>query len=325
MRRRYGLVAALAVILAGCSTGQPGDSASGLTKISYAILSPSASFAPELLMGSEPQMCAPYGVAPSITVLNAAAAGPALAAGQIQAVRDGTGAVLATASKNPAGIKIAATVGNAPYFLWGAKEIRSIGDLKGQTVGASASGAVADLVMRETLSENGLQPGTDVKITYGGSASSLFGLAASGAIKGLVYPEPLPATVTAAGVHKIAEVSADPRIAPILSTVIAVSARVATGQREAVTGLLRCLAAASQLALRGDQRVVAALAKAAKIDEPTAAAQLAGVRAAGTFALAPLTAGDARAVMAVLEKQGVQRFGPFDPSEVIDDSLLPRS
>jgi ABC-type nitrate/sulfonate/bicarbonate transport system substrate-binding protein len=314
-------IALVGVLAAACSSGSSGES--GLTRISYGILSPSASFAPELLIGADPGFCAPYGVAPSVTVINAATSGPALASGQIQAVRDGTGAILTNALKNPAAIKIVGTVGNAPYFLWVAKDITSVEQLRGHTVGVSAAGAVADLVIRETLTEHGLRTGTDVKITYGSSAGSLFGLAASGAIQGLVYPAPLPATVMAAGFHKISEVSDDPRVAPILSTVIAVSASLAAN-RAAVTGLIRCIAAATPLALRGDPRVVAALSKAAGIDQATATAQLAGVRGPNTFALAPLTVNEARTEIAVLEQQGVQQFGAFDPASVIDSSLLPQ-
>lgn len=130
--------------------------------------------------------------------------------------------------------------------------------------------------MKETLRHGGLDPTGDVKITYGGSAGNLFGLAASGAIQGLVYSEPLPQVVTAAGMHKVATVSADREIAPILTTVLGFSSSLVDGHRAAVSGLISCLVDASKLALAKDQRVVAALAKASKSDEATAAAQLAG-------------------------------------------------
>ena len=52
------------------------------------------------------------------------------------------------------------------FQMWGAKEIKSIKDLKGKTVAASTPRAALDTGTREALKKNGLVPDKDVQILY---------------------------------------------------------------------------------------------------------------------------------------------------------------
>jgi ABC-type nitrate/sulfonate/bicarbonate transport system substrate-binding protein len=52
------------------------------------------------------------------------------------------------------------------FQIWGAKEIKSIKDLKGKTVAASTPRAALDTATREALKKNGLVPDKDVQILY---------------------------------------------------------------------------------------------------------------------------------------------------------------
>src|SRR4051794_1585462 len=52
------------------------------------------------------------------------------------------------------------------FQIWGAKEIKSIKDLKGKTIAASTPRAALDTATREALKKNGLIPDKDVQILY---------------------------------------------------------------------------------------------------------------------------------------------------------------
>jgi NitT/TauT family transport system substrate-binding protein len=52
------------------------------------------------------------------------------------------------------------------FQMWGAKELRTIKDLKGKTVAVSTPRAALDTATREALKKNGLAPDKDVKVVY---------------------------------------------------------------------------------------------------------------------------------------------------------------
>jgi NitT/TauT family transport system substrate-binding protein len=52
------------------------------------------------------------------------------------------------------------------FQIWGAKDIKSVKDLKGKTVAASTPRAALDTATREALKKNGLIPDKDVQILY---------------------------------------------------------------------------------------------------------------------------------------------------------------
>jgi NitT/TauT family transport system substrate-binding protein len=52
------------------------------------------------------------------------------------------------------------------FQMWGAKDIKTIQDLKGKTVAASTPRAALDTATREALKKNGLVPDKDVQILY---------------------------------------------------------------------------------------------------------------------------------------------------------------
>jgi NitT/TauT family transport system substrate-binding protein len=58
------------------------------------------------------------------------------------------------------------TIQQLVFEIWGAKEIKSVQDLKGKTVAASTPRAALDTATREALKKNGLVPDRDVQILY---------------------------------------------------------------------------------------------------------------------------------------------------------------
>ena len=61
---------------------------------------------------------------------------------------------------------IGGTMQQLVFEIWGAREIKSIKDLKGKTIAASTPRAALDTATREALKKNGLVPDKDVQILY---------------------------------------------------------------------------------------------------------------------------------------------------------------
>lgn len=86
---------------------------------------------------------------------------------------------------------LALNTGCVLYILEKGNTIKSISDLKGKTVYVSGQGATPEYILNYVLSENGLKPGTDVKIDFTYSAhNDLVAYAASGKADVLLLPEP---------------------------------------------------------------------------------------------------------------------------------------
>ena len=65
------------------------------------------------------------------------------------------------------------TIQQLVFEMWGAKEIKSIQDLKGKAVAASTPRAALDTATREALKKNGLVPDKDVQILYAQSVPAI--------------------------------------------------------------------------------------------------------------------------------------------------------
>jgi NitT/TauT family transport system substrate-binding protein len=328
-----GLALAVGLTLAACSSssnkssapdGKSSGSKQGVTSVSYAYLGSSAGLMPEVLMAGDPGMCATYGVRPKMQIIQQATAPAALAAGQIQGLRSGTGSFL-IATKQSSGTTIVGGFGPLPLSLFVTKDIKSIDQLKGKTVGAPAKGSTSDVAIRELLAEHGLAVGKDVKITYAGSSSALFGEAASGAIQGFLYSPPVPAVAGSTGVYQLLSTAGIPTIDNLNRTVIGVRTTFLKTNPGAVKGLLACLNAAAKAIVKDPAHAASVLAKAEQAKQSEAAAQIHAQIAAGSYKMSPFTPNDAADVIKELEKFDVTQFGSFDPSTVIDNNLLPSS
>jgi ABC-type nitrate/sulfonate/bicarbonate transport system substrate-binding protein len=330
-RRPVTVAAATVAVLTlgACSSGGSGAGSSSsnrsLTSVSYAITNVSHVYDAELLIQSDPGMCAQYGVKPNVRTLSQAAALPALIAGQIDMVHIASGSVLQGALKDATSTKIVAGTGGLPFVLFGTKDITTVADLKGQTVAASTPGSGGDLATRIAVEEAGLTVGTgrdDVKETYTGSSQTLVGLGASGAIKAFVFLAPLPAAATSQGVHQLKALAGDPKIDAIAALAVSANSAYLKANPQAVKGMLQCLALAQKEATRGSAVAVAAVAKALNLTPADATEGLALNKT--SFTIFPFTTELAHTAITALQKYGVQQFGNFDPATIIDNSLVPK-
>jgi ABC-type nitrate/sulfonate/bicarbonate transport system substrate-binding protein len=325
------VAAVTALTLAACggksSSSSPSSSKPGVVKsVTYATTNVSHVYDPEILIQSDPSICAQFGVKPDIQTLSQAAALPALIAGQIQMTHIATGSVLQGALQDAASTKIVAGTGALPFVLWASKDIKSMADLKGQTVGASTPGSGGDLGTRIALEEAGLTVGTapdDVKMAYTGNSAALVGLGASGAIKAFIFLAPLPAAAVTQGVHELKNLTGDPKIDPISELTVSANSAFLKNNPDTVKGMLACLAFAQKEVLQGTPAAVAAVAKALNIAPADAAYAL--LLNNSSYTMFPFTVDKAKIAIAALQKYNVTQFGNFDPAPLIDNSLVPRA
>ncbi|MFI5706394.1 ABC transporter substrate-binding protein [Kribbella sp. NPDC051620] len=310
--------------IAACSSGE-GGKASGLTPISYAYLNNGIGFLPELMIKANPALCAPFGIEPEITLLSATTATPAVSAGKVQAGRVATGAALVNASKDPESLKLVASILGVPFYLFVPKSITSPEQLRGQKLTFPAPGGIAELLVRAYLDEQGVAVGKDVTATYSGSAGASVGLAASGAVQGLVWNQDLPAPAVRAGFHRLTQLGGSERLDAIGSNAIIVHTPFLKDNRPAVAGMLECMRKAISLAQAEPLKAAGILAAAQGISKEAAAAQIAASPPSNTstvWQFSSLQPASAKLVISALEKAKVQQFGDFDPSRVIDNSLV---
>ncbi|MER7008081.1 ABC transporter substrate-binding protein [Dactylosporangium sp. NPDC000555] len=311
--------ALIGLTLEGCGSGTESHSsnAPNLTTVRYAFTDPNSPYTPDMVIQANPGMCHQFGVDPSITILKTPAASPALSAGQIDMLNSGGGAAIQAAFKQPGSAKIVARTDSVALVLYGTKDIKTVQNLKGKTVGASSSGSLADLVFLTFLPKEGLTLGTDVHTTYTGTATALIGLATAGAIQGFIQNPPLPDAAVAAGVHEIKKLSGDPDIDPLGATALSANAKFLSKNRAAAKGMLDCYAQAQKQVLASPEAAAPIFAKAASLNEQVALAQIKATSDA--FKLLPYGKQDAATVIKAQEAGGVQQYGNFDPSALIDN------
>jgi NitT/TauT family transport system substrate-binding protein len=326
-----GVVLAGAALVAACSSsgGSPGSNAgttggSGVAPVTLTMAYQAGipAFAPEMILANDPSVCNQYNIRLKMSTLNPATAQSALVAGQIQALVQGSGSFLQGAYKDPGSVTIVGGTGPLPLGLFAGKSIASIADLKGKTVSASSLGSPSDLAMRVSLSEQGLEVGSNVRITYSASASAAFGLAESGAIAAFVYLPPLPKSVAQAGIHLLETLNGNPDVDALADSAIGVSTDFLKSHPDAMRGLLSCLTMAAAKAKSDTAGTAAVVSKFDGVD--TSDAQLQVAASTGAFKIFPFNTSDAQRVISLMEKYKVQDFGNFDPSSVIDNSYLPK-
>ena len=93
------------------------------------------------------------------------------------------------------------------YLLENGDTIHSIADLKGKTIGATGQGSTPEYVLNYILTQNGIDPATDVTIEWYPEHSDLATLMSSGDVKIGMLPEPNVTAVLSAN----ADVRSGPR------------------------------------------------------------------------------------------------------------------
>jgi NitT/TauT family transport system substrate-binding protein len=139
---------------------------------------PSGAFTP-IWLAYEAGLFRKYGLNASLQLLNPQVSAQTVVAGEADFYTDGPD--LINARLHGGQVKyFGGTIQQLVFEMWGAKEIKSIQDLKGKTVAASTPRAALDTATREALKKNGLVPDKDVKILYAQSVPAILSSVISG-------------------------------------------------------------------------------------------------------------------------------------------------
>ena len=106
----------------------------------------------------------------------------ALIAGDIDAFATSPGVALLAMSRGAAIKFVGCNWPGASYTLYGAPDVKTIGDLKGKSVGVSGPGSMPDLFAREALLKNGVSP-DQVIFANAGGGSDRFRALITGVVK----------------------------------------------------------------------------------------------------------------------------------------------
>lgn len=98
-------------------------------------------------------------------------------------------------------VVIATTVPKYPYLFLATSDVQSLGDLRGKTVGVSSPGSSSDIATRVGLTQEGLNPNTDVSIVAVGSQANRSAALLSGAIQGGLDQPPSSVAEVRQGLH----------------------------------------------------------------------------------------------------------------------------
>jgi len=90
---------------------------------------------------------------------------------------------------------LATTMLGVLYVMENGNTIRSIEDLRGKTIYTTGQGANPEYVLRYILTENGINPDTDVTIEFRAQNDELAALLVSGTAQVALVPEPIVSTV----------------------------------------------------------------------------------------------------------------------------------
>jgi NitT/TauT family transport system substrate-binding protein len=125
---------------------------------------PSGAFTP-IWVAYEAGLFKKYGLNANLQLLTPQVSAQAVVSGEADFYTDGPD--LINARLHGGQVKyFGGTIQQLVFQIWGAKEIKTIQDLKGKTVAASTPRAALDTATREALKKNGLVPDKDVQILY---------------------------------------------------------------------------------------------------------------------------------------------------------------
>jgi ABC-type nitrate/sulfonate/bicarbonate transport system substrate-binding protein len=214
-----------------------------VTTVKFAYPAPVPSLLPLYVATQEPSICKPFGVKIEAVAVDPEAVVASLVSKSVQLAETPTSILFPASAKQPKAVQAVAITGPEAVALWGAKGVKSVADLKGKALAATAQGATSDIYLRTLLKRARLAPGTDVKIVYTKSGPSMVAQAVSGHADAFPYPPPLPEAAAKAGFQRLPDGDLDPASPEslILSHGIAANPSYASGHPQVISNTLKCL------------------------------------------------------------------------------------
>jgi NitT/TauT family transport system substrate-binding protein len=264
MRKLFGLLGAVVLTtgLASCGSAAGGDG--DLVQIKIGYPSDTASYG-DLYVCQEEGIFAKHGLQVDLTLLKTSSQLVAALSSDAVQIAGGDGRAIAGGALQNADLKIV-ELKLPQYFveMYGEKDIKSVEDLRGKTVGVTAPGSVTDAATRAMLADKGLTD--DVKLSNLTSLSALLAAGKSGEIDALVTAPPQGVTTKAQGWHKITDMTNYKTAASVYT----VSGDFAKNNADTVNKFVKadveCLAYLQKDANR--DKSIAAIQKYTKIADP---------------------------------------------------------
>jgi NitT/TauT family transport system substrate-binding protein len=141
-----------------------------------------------------------------IMVRNGSVAVKGLIAGNFDYMASG-GPVIEAIIRARQPLKLILTAEQAHFWLMARPQIRSIGDLRGKTVGVNAVGSPTDFIMQEILKQHGLAAYKDVTFIAIGNSSQRFAALISGTVNSALVSPPYNLKAAGMGYRKLADVT----------------------------------------------------------------------------------------------------------------------
>ncbi|MBF8254058.1 MAG: ABC transporter substrate-binding protein [Deltaproteobacteria bacterium] len=160
----YVLVAAMFALAAGRAFAAEVGGKPEKVDVVVTYAQPSGAFTP-IWVAYEAGLFKKYGLNASLQLLTPQVSAQAVISEQADFYTDGPD--LINARLHGGQVKyFGGTMQQLVFQIWGAKDIKTMQDLKGKTVAASTPRAALDTATREALKKNGLVPDKDVQILY---------------------------------------------------------------------------------------------------------------------------------------------------------------
>jgi len=158
------------------------------------------------------------------------------------------------------------TIQQLVFEIWGAKEIKTIQELKGKTVAASTPRAALDTATREALRKNGLVPDKDVQILYVQTVPAILSSIIGGRTAAGTLSAPNTLKARDAGLNLLVDIGK--LNIPAFQVAYGTTERYLKNNPNTVYAFLKAIAEGVVLSRKDAGVAKKAIAKYAKIDDP---------------------------------------------------------
>ena len=210
-----------------------------------------------------------------------------------------------SANLRGANLRVLFTTFERPLFwLYGRPQIREIRDLKNKKVGVAGLNQSSYTLLKELLSQHGLEAGKDYTLIPAGDSGPRLMALTSGFIDATIMPLPWNLSAQEAGMHELAALSKADIISPTGS--IVVRQDFLRSEPQLVEQFTRATSKALRYAIERRAGAIAAVTQSLKIKEDLAAKGYDAARPALTVDGTMSEAAQRKALDAVLKVSGVK-------------------
>ena len=216
-----------------------------------------------------------------------------------------------TANLRGANLRVLFTTFERPLFwLYGRPQIREVRDLKNKKVGVGGLNQASYTLLRELLSNYGLEPNKDYTLIQAGDSAPRFMALTSGFIDATLMPLPWNFSAQEAGMHELVALSKADVTAPTGSIVLRDD--LLRSEPQMVEQFTRATLKALRYAIERRAGAIGALTQSLKIKEDLAAKGYDAARPALTADGTMTEASQRKALEAVLKSAGIKDTPPLD-------------